>query len=497
VDPNAKLIASDGAAYANFGYAIAMLGPTALVAAPYATVGSNANQGAVYVLTESTDGSWNQTDKLIASDGALNNYFGWNVSFDGQTAGISAIGATINNSLQGAAYFLERSGGDPHTVTPVIASGIGTTTPSGPQSVADGSTTSFTITPDSAYRVDSVGGTCAGTLANNVYTIVPATADCTVEIHFSAIVKTVTPSVSGGNGTISPNSPQTVNYGGTLSFTLNPDPGYVAGAIGGTCDGTLSGNTFTTAAVTGDCTVVATFRLADHMVTPSVSGGNGQMSPSSAQIVSDGATVAFTLLPDPGYTPDTIAGTCGGTLDHNTFTTAPVIGDCTVIVSYKVATYIVTPELTSGHGTISPGLPRIAHYGDVFTFTVSPDPFYVASVAGTCGGTLVGSTYTTAPISASCTVDASFTPAAQHTVSPSVASGSGAISPSSPQAVVDGGSLSFTLTPSTGFVIDSVRGTCGGSLQGATFTTNAVTADCSVQAIFVSASDFIFANGFE
>jgi hypothetical protein len=82
-------------------------------------------------------------------------------------------------------------------------------------------------------------------------------------------------------------------------------------------------------------------------------------------------------------------------------------------------------------------------------------------------------------------------------VSPSVASGSGTISPSSPQAVVDGGSLSFTLTPSTGFVIDSVRGTCGGSLQGATFTTNAVTADCSVQAIFVSASDFIFANGFE
>jgi hypothetical protein len=104
---------------------------TALVAAPYATVGSNANQGAVYVLTESTDGSWNQTDKLIASDGALNNYFGWNLSFDGQTAGISAIGATINNSLQGAAYFLERSGGDPHTVTPVIATGIGTTTPSG------------------------------------------------------------------------------------------------------------------------------------------------------------------------------------------------------------------------------------------------------------------------------------------------------------------------------------------------------------------------------
>ena len=39
---------------------------------------------------------------------------------------------------------------------------------------------------------------------------------------FAINTYTVTPSVSGGNGTIAPNTPQTVNYNATPSFTLTP-----------------------------------------------------------------------------------------------------------------------------------------------------------------------------------------------------------------------------------------------------------------------------------
>jgi len=70
---------------------------------------------------------------------------------------------------------------------------------------------------------------------------------------------TVTPSVSGGGGTISPAVSFAVPAGQAVPFVLTPGPGYTAGPVGGTCGGTLDGNTYTSAAITADCTVVATF----------------------------------------------------------------------------------------------------------------------------------------------------------------------------------------------------------------------------------------------
>jgi len=70
---------------------------------------------------------------------------------------------------------------------------------------------------------------------------------------------TVTPS-AGPNGSISPDTARTVTDGTTAQFMVTPNAGYTV-AVGGTCGGTLSGATYTTNAVTADCTVVATFTL--------------------------------------------------------------------------------------------------------------------------------------------------------------------------------------------------------------------------------------------
>ena len=67
----------------------------------------------------------------------------------------------------------------------------------------------------------------------------------------------VTPSV-GANGSISPATAQTISRGATAAFTIFPAAGYTAD-VGGTCGGTLAGITYTTNAVSVDCTVVATF----------------------------------------------------------------------------------------------------------------------------------------------------------------------------------------------------------------------------------------------
>ena len=106
-----KLTANDGAAYDNFGLSVALKGSTILVGSPRAAIGGNAGQGALYVFTES-NGTWSQTQKLTASDGAANDSFGESVALDGSTALIGAYNATINgHTWQGAAYFFTESNG--------------------------------------------------------------------------------------------------------------------------------------------------------------------------------------------------------------------------------------------------------------------------------------------------------------------------------------------------------------------------------------------------
>ncbi len=67
----------------------------------------------------------------------------------------------------------------------------------------------------------------------------------------------VTPSTAS-NGTISPAAVQPVYAGATVTFTVTPNFGYAAN-MGGTCGGALVGNTYTSATITGDCTVEASF----------------------------------------------------------------------------------------------------------------------------------------------------------------------------------------------------------------------------------------------
>ena len=96
----AELTAGDGAAWDEFGNSVALSGSTALVGAPNHQVGSNTYQGAAYVYTE-TNGTWSQTAELTASDGAAWDAFGYSVALVGTTA---LVGAPYHNSKIGAAY---------------------------------------------------------------------------------------------------------------------------------------------------------------------------------------------------------------------------------------------------------------------------------------------------------------------------------------------------------------------------------------------------------
>lgn len=226
-----------------------------------------------------------------------------------------------------------------------------------------------------------------------------------------------------------------------------------------------------------------------YAVTPAVIGTGGSISPSAPVTVNAGKTRDFVVTPETGYSVVTpIGGTCGGTLAGNIYTTNAITADCTVSVSFKAVgnTYTVTLSAGTG-GSISPNTPVAVDAGKTMDFVVTTETGYsvVMPVGGTCGGFLVGNIYTTNAITADCAASVTFQAVGHtYTVTPSVGIG-GSIRPNTLQTVNAGSTKDFVVTPSTGYsVVTPVGGTCSGVLIGNTYTTNAITANCTVNVIF-------------
>jgi hypothetical protein len=292
---------------------------------------------------------------------------------------------------------------------------------------------------------------------------------------------------AGPGGSINPLGAISVASGTTRVFTLAPNSGYQVSSVGGTCGGTLNGTTYTTNSVTGNCTVTATFAPSAATYTVTATAGiGGSIYPSGALSTASGSTRTFTITPISGYAMTSVGGTCGGTLSGNTYTTNPITANCTVGVGFLPVSYTVTASAGAG-GSISPSGTVFVISGTTFTFTVAENPGYgIYNVTGSCPlGTFAGNwislTYTIGPLTADCNFNIEYKPASFITAS---AGAGGSIDPSGSVLWITGTSKPFTLTPNAGYRVASVGGTCGGTLNGNTYVTNAIPGNCTVTAAF-------------
>lgn len=342
-------------------------------------------------------------------------------------------------------------------------------------------------TLESIVDASGFGGAFTGTPA------VIATAGASQAFRGVALAPEVSVTATASadaHGSISPAS-RTVFQGETASFAVAADSGYVP-VVAGSCGGSLSAGVYTTQALAADCTVSVSFtQQATHTVTPSASAG-GTIQPALPTTVIGGDTAGFTVSPQPGYAAQ-VGGSCGGTLNGTSYTTLAIGSDCTVEATFSLQRFTVTPS-AGAHGSISPASAQAWDYGSAAEFTVTPQSGYSASVGGTCGGTLSGSTYTTHPITANCSVSATFAALPVFSVTPA-SKGHGSISSSAPQNVVQGSSASFSVVPDEGYAV-AVRGSCGGQLQGTTYTTNPVTEACTVDVSFAKKVILFLGNSY-
>ena len=99
----AKLVPTDGASGDAFGYDVALSGDTAFIGSPRDD-DMGCNSGSVYVFVRRDDGTWEEVQKLTPADGEPNDNFGRSVAISGDTAVIGAIGDNVNGDASGSSY---------------------------------------------------------------------------------------------------------------------------------------------------------------------------------------------------------------------------------------------------------------------------------------------------------------------------------------------------------------------------------------------------------
>jgi len=102
-----KLLPSDGEEDDRFGYSVSLYRGYAIIGSNYDDNENGVYSGSAYIFNKD-DTSWIESQKLLASDGAMGDHFGCSVSIDGYYATIGARGDDDNGEYSGSAYVFKK-----------------------------------------------------------------------------------------------------------------------------------------------------------------------------------------------------------------------------------------------------------------------------------------------------------------------------------------------------------------------------------------------------
>jgi alpha-tubulin suppressor-like RCC1 family protein len=234
-------------------------------------------------------------------------------------------------------------------------------------SVGLGLTTTVTGTADPNYYFAGVSG-CGGSPQSNSnqsqstfsYQTGVITGDCSVDALF--LTKTFIVTTSATNGQVTSAASPLVNFGATTTVSVTANEGYYLSSMSG-CNGSpfvnaeqsITSYSYTTGAISADCSVSATFSLKSYAVSTSVS--NGSLTPSTSPVmVMHGNTTTISATANQGYYLASVQSTCGGTVPPSStdetrktlsYTTGAITSGCSV----TFGTAVQTPRSIGGELT--------------------------------------------------------------------------------------------------------------------------------------------------
>lgn len=335
----------------------------------------------------------------------------------------------------------------------VASAGLnGSISPVGTVSVTHGSSQQFVVTPDEGYQVDSVwvdGGFVDSTTS---YTFNNVTSNRTIHVTFKIRTYTITATASAG-GSITPNGTISVNHGEDKSFSFEPNTGYHFDSLLVNSVRADSSVSYTFYNISSNQNIAAYFSINQFTITPT-SGTGGSITPSGIVSVNYGSSRQFTITPDAGYHLDSII-VDGFKVDSTiSYTFTSVTSNHTINAMFSINVYTITASV-DGNGSITPVGAVNINYGGSQLFVITPDLNYRIDSIIVDGNRVDSLTsYTFTNVSANHSIIAYFS-INKYTIIASVIGG-GSINPFGSIVLDSGADQDFTISPNTGYHVDSI-----------------------------------------
>jgi len=268
----------------------------------------------------------------------------------------------------------------------------GSISPAGAATVTGGTNQTYTITPNAGYVVASLvvdGVTLPGAAS---YAFTNIAANHSISASF-ALPPTIS-AAAGPNGSISPAGTTSPTYGGSQSYTVTPNAGFIVTNL--VVDGvTLPGSaTYTFTNVTSDHYINAYFSPLPASVNISAAAGpDGTISPAGATAVAGGADQTYTITPDNGFMVTNLVADGIMLPGATSYTFTNVTTDHYLNAYFGPIPATVTIAAAAGaNGSISPAGATLVSGGNNQTYTITPDAGFTVTNLVVDGILLPGAT---------------------------------------------------------------------------------------------------------
>ncbi len=276
------------------------------------------------------------------------------------------------------------------------------------------------------------------------------------------VYRSITAQVVGANGSITPNGQFQVPDSTDTTFIFTADEGFEVDEVlvNGVAIATVT--SYPMSNITGDSTISVSFKekkivVGTHRITPTVSGGMGDINPNNPRDITEGQGITFTLVPKAHYELDFIVVDNDTIRDSvDTYTFHNVMAPHTIKPYFKkIVRKLSITWIPTSSGMCSPGGTVDIYDGESRLINILPKSGYGVKTI-----TVDGSQK---PNSSSYFFDSVSKNSAMHVVFEEVGytlsatgTGSGTITPADPVNVPIGGGQEFTFVPDEGYEVKRV-----------------------------------------
>ena len=354
------------------------------------------------------------------------------------------------------------------TITSSAGTG-GMITPVGSSIVKYDSSIKYTITPDAGFVIDTIFVDSIPVDSISSYTFDSVRINKTIFAKFKVKTFAIT-ATAGAGGSISPSGTSIVKYDSSLKYTITPNAGFVLDTlfVNGLKVDSISSYTFDSVRI--NKTIFAKFKVKTFAIT-ATAGAGGSISPSGTSIVKYDSSLKYTITPNAGFVLDTlfVNGLKVDSISSYTFDSVRI--NKTIFAKFKVQTFMILSSAGTG-GSINPVGTSIVKYDSSLKYTITPSAGFVLDTLFVNGNKVDSiSSYTFDTVTINKTISAKFK-VQTFTITSSAGTG-GSISPIGTSSLKYDSSLIYTITPNTGFVLDTlfVNGNKVDSISSYTFDT--------------------------